>query len=433
MSKREGSGPLHYENSLWHHGNPKLAASGPFEPDANMDFVVVGGGIAGAVLSLRLCQAGARVALLETESPGAGASGRSAGFIVPALSVVRPQSLLDAHGDRGMRLLRAVASSGTEFFALAKEFASDSDAVQRGWFHPTHDEPTLERVAQDCEVWKSLGADVSMESAAATCRLTGVKGYAGALFAPSGGTVNPVRFITAILRSAIARGLRFFPHTRADSLQASNGGWRVETSRGSLRADRVVVCTNARSRRPVPMLRKCVVPLRVCQIATAPLSAKQRAPLLGQGQCLSDTRRNLFTYRFDPQWRLISGGMPLFPVVSGLKLARRIADRLRAHLQLEDIPPPEYIWLGDASVTADRLPAVFELDPGVYALTACNGRGLALSTQLSQSLARALTGGSLSDLSVELTRPQPLGQRRLQTAGARLYSAYGQLRDTLGI
>jgi glycine oxidase len=59
------------------------------------DVTIVGGGVVGSAIALRLAQAGARVSLLERASPGAEASGAAAGLLAPQLESEGPGPFLD--------------------------------------------------------------------------------------------------------------------------------------------------------------------------------------------------------------------------------------------------------------------------------------------------------------------------------------------------
>ncbi|MCB2150283.1 MAG: FAD-binding oxidoreductase, partial [Rhodobacteraceae bacterium] len=50
------------------------------------DVAIVGGGLAGLTTALELARAGTKVALLEAESVGFGASGRNGGLVSPAFA-----------------------------------------------------------------------------------------------------------------------------------------------------------------------------------------------------------------------------------------------------------------------------------------------------------------------------------------------------------
>jgi glycine/D-amino acid oxidase-like deaminating enzyme len=173
------------------------------------------------------------------------------------------------------------------------------------------------------------------------------------------------------------------------------------------------------------------VHLLICQMATQPIDSRIRAHLFGQGSALSDMRHNLFTYRFDRDWRLVTGTMPLLPQHSGASASKRMARRLDRILGLSGVPNVDYAWFGKASVTEDRLPAIFNVADGLYAITACNGRGLALSASTALLLARALLNGTLSHLPVPVRAPKPLAYRRMQSVGGRFYGAIGSVRDLL--
>jgi len=146
---------------------------------------------------------------------------------------------------------------------------------------------------------------------------------------------------------------------------------------------------------------------------------------------MSDTRVILFTYRFDVDWRLISGALPLLPIGSGRRLGCRMAGRLREALRIKSQIDQEFVWFGRASVTDDFLPRACELGPGAYTFAACNGRGLALSALFAHELSKSILSGSRDNLPVPLSSPQPFRNRALARVGARLYPVYGSIADQL--
>ena len=81
---------------------------------------------------------GARVAVLEASVPGSGATGRAGGFVVPTFSAIRPAEVIRRYGERGERLVRAVAGSADVLFDLVRKYGIDCDGGQQGWFHPAH-------------------------------------------------------------------------------------------------------------------------------------------------------------------------------------------------------------------------------------------------------------------------------------------------------
>jgi glycine/D-amino acid oxidase-like deaminating enzyme len=422
-----------FQRSLWHATAGPPPSGDDFEPHRSYDCIVIGAGIAGLVSALTLQKRGARVAVLEAAVPGSGATGRAGGFVVPTFSAIRPTEVIRRYGERGERLVRAVAGSADVLFGLVRKHGIDCDGGQNGWFHPAHSIEALDRIDADAHVWRSLGATIEVLDAIETQERTGVSSYAGSLFVPAGGAVHPVKLLHGLISSARALGLHLFTGARALSVQRSDGGWTVDTARGPIRCGKVLICTNARSPDLCADLEASIVPLHVCQVATRPLDPKQRAHLIRQGQSLSDTQLDLFSYRFDAQWRLISGAMPVLPAGNGQRLGRRIVARIARELGLDVVPQLEYVWFGEASVTADRLPALHEIGPGAHAIIACNGRGLAMSAMLGTAVGNAIAEDRMSDVPLPIAEPEPARRRRLQMIGSRLYPVYGRVRDALRI
>ena len=100
----------------WYDENSKepRITSDPREKLKIYDFVIIGGGLAGLVTSLRLAKGGASVAILEANTIGSGASGRNGGFCSKgwATSHKKIKKLL---GPEIAKKLDDVASEGYEW------------------------------------------------------------------------------------------------------------------------------------------------------------------------------------------------------------------------------------------------------------------------------------------------------------------------------
>ena len=239
---------------------------------------------------------------------------------------------------------------------------------------------------------------------------TAVQGYAGSLFVPSGGAIHPVKLLHGLISSARALGLRLFTGVRA--LSAQRQPRRLDYRDGA-RPDplptKLLVCTNARSPDLFADLEASIVPLHVCQIATRPLQASQRAHCCSRAKACPIRSSTSFPTASTRQWRLISGAMPVLPAWTGQRLGRRIVARIARELGLDFEPQLEHVWFGEASVTADRLPALYELGPGAHAITACNGRGLATSAMLGIALGNAVADDRMADMPLPSRSPSRRG------------------------
>jgi len=418
-----------YERSLWSAAGDAQLRFQESGLESEYDVIVVGGGIAGAVALATLARAGVKSLLLEAYKLGSGATGRGGGFIVPSLPASRPGSVIERLGERGERIIAAVAGSADLVFRLIRELGLDCDAGQNGWFHPTTSSRKLEELAHDAKLWNRFGGQVRLLNGEETRRQAGVDGYVGSLVASSGGTIHPVRFVHALSGAAIQRGADIREHTPVLSMERKDRKWHVRTPRSVIRSDSVLVCTNGQSMNLAPELFGSLVPALICQTASRPIDESLRSHLLGQGACLSDTRANLFTYRFDAQWRLISGAFASFLPGHGARIAHRIASRLQSMLHLPCKIDQEFVWFGKASVSQDFLPRAMEIGPGAYAFSACNGRGLALSSLVAFEMATAIHQNSMQSLSIPLARPAPYQRRAVASLATRLYPMYGRFAD----
>jgi len=194
-----------------------------------------------------------------------------------------------------------------------------------------------------------------------------------------------------------------------------------------------VLATNAYAGRLWPGLAQGFFPLRVFQVATEPLPATMGQDLLPERQAVSDSRRNLFTFRFDRDRRLISGGMHILSPGAATRVQQAIHRRMARELGLPDLPPLAYAWSGMASVMPDYLPRLVDLAPGLVAGFACNGRGIAMSTAMGRELARWAGGADLSESAIPAVRPKAIPYHFLAKLAPNALLPVSMVKDTLDL
>ncbi len=420
----------HAPETLWHavsgRSVPRPAPTGRHA----CDVLVIGGGFTGLSAALHAAEAGQSVIVLEAHRIAWGATGRNAGFVVPNFAKVDPDMVIARLGrERGERLVRFACGAGDLVFDLIARHAIACDAVRQGWIQVAATPQALARTHARAAQWAALGRPAEALDAAMAERLTGMRGGLGGWIDRSGGVLNPVRFARGLADAAEKAGARIFEGARVEAIASAGSDWAASTARSTVAARRVILATNAYSGALVRGLAQSFFPLRVFQIATHPLPPEVRQRLVPLGQGVADTRRNLFTYRFDAENRLITGGMHVVGPGAARRVPRALHARMALRLDLPDLPAIAYAWSGLAAVVPGFLPRIFSVAPGLVAVTACNGRGIALSTGAGAVLADWATGKPIEALAIPSSAIAPIRGHRLLRYAPNALLPVSILRD----
>ena len=208
--------------------------------------MIVGGGIVGMCLAWFLAEEGHDVAVVD--------DGRHAGTIANAGGLhVQLQS-------RFMRLYPEMVPAFEEtlpFYpravrhwqALAQRLGEDIELAVTGGLMVAESREQYEFLEKKCRREQQLGLEVEMLDRAALDRIAPyfADSIVGAELCATEGKVNPLLANQAIRRKALAAGVVHCTETRVSGLARVPNGFAVETSRGAIRAGRVVIAAGAGS------------------------------------------------------------------------------------------------------------------------------------------------------------------------------------------
>jgi glycine/D-amino acid oxidase-like deaminating enzyme len=219
----------------------------------------------------------------------------------------------------------------------------------------------------------------------------------------AGGTLDPGKLVLGLRRAALAAGVRIYEGTGVTRIGLGAGAV-VRTTHGAVRAERVVMATNAWTRE-IGRPGNKIVPLYVTLFETAPLSDAQLAALGGwpNREGIYTAHEILESYRLTAQ-RTIIGGSKAPRYVWGAKpgdhggpdaahqsvVIRGFRDRFPA---LADVPIARF-WGGWIAMTLSFLPSIGPLgrDRRLWHALGYNGHGVAQATAAGDILADGLTG-----------------------------------------
>jgi glycine/D-amino acid oxidase-like deaminating enzyme len=245
----------------------------------------------------------------------------------------------------------------------------------------------------------------------------GSAAFSGALFDPRAGTVQPLAYSRGLAAAALTSGAQIFVGSPAVTVRRAERGWVVHSSNGTVRADWIVVATDAYARGPWDVVRKEQVHLPYFNFATPPLEKSIRESILPQGEGAWDTRQVLSSFRLDAAGRLIFGSVGSLRGI-GARVHEQWALRAARNVfpQLGTVSF-EAGWFGHIGMTADSLPRFHLFAPQVIGFNGYNGRGIAPGTAFGRILADFVVGRvDEAGLPLPVSKPQDVAFRSLKEA-----------------
>lgn len=256
-------------------------------PPAQVDVLIIGGGLSGAKVAYDLSgdvEAGRRSVAIIDSGLEKAASFRNGGLIES-----KPENFLGTYegllNERAkyIRLTRpylveskvqALAQEQTEWIyrwgkanfeqvMKASREGIRSLAMMNGWTRQAMNKKEEQALREEAQEGKKLGLHFEFMEADRFSQEFNVRSEFGAIVSVDSGAYHPGRYVTGLLKRVMERGVELHTHTQATSLQRDpNGGWIVETSHGTIRAQKVVVMTNAWTRELLPELGRHVAPFQ---------------------------------------------------------------------------------------------------------------------------------------------------------------------------
>ncbi|MEE9608350.1 MAG: FAD-binding oxidoreductase [Myxococcota bacterium] len=378
------------------------------------DVAVIGAGYTGLSTALALRAEGLRVAVLEREVAGFGASGRNAGHLTPTIGK-DPPTLLRAFGRERARALVALAEDAVRHVERNIErFAIDCDYVPAGnvlaAVHPRQ-HARLERAA---EASAALGAKVRFLPPEDMRKRGLPAAFTCGVLEECGGTLHPARYLRGLRRAALDAGVALHEQTPVLGLDAGRVA-RLRTPEGEVRAERVVLAANAFTPE-LGWLRSRVTRLSVSLFESAPLSPEQRDAVDWRGREGIYTAHELLeSYRLTARGTVVGGSKRVRYAFGGRAVPDAhpptfalLESTFRERFpELADVAV-ERFWSGPIACTLDFLPVLGRTGKHGNVLYGAgySGHGIALASY---------AGPLLADLALERDGPA-----RALTRGLRL-------------
>jgi glycine/D-amino acid oxidase-like deaminating enzyme len=362
---------------------------------ARSDVVIVGGGYTGLSAALALSAHGVEATVLEANAFGFGASTRNGGGVGGAINVGKSLSgrrLKFAEGEREAILSEASqALAFIENRSLKPGFECDWDLNGRfiGAWTPRHYRAQAASVASLNE-HAAIGASMVPREEQKAQLNTDL--YHGGMYVARSATVNPAKLYKGLLENVLQTKVRLCAETKVEGLRRTDGQWTVNTNRGPVKADQVIVATNGYTGPAIQRLQERIIPVFSNIIVTEELPAGLAEHIFPTGRYVNDSPRIRSYFRLTSDGkRVLFGGRGRFRTGTyeqyAESLYRMMLDRMP---DLRGIKV-SHAWSGRIAFTFDSLPHVGERDGQHFAL-GCNGSGVAMMNYLGDYIGRKVAG-----------------------------------------
>ena len=410
-------------------------ASPPYpglDGDAAFDVCVVGAGIAGCATALELAERGYRVALVETERVGWGASGRSGGQAIFGFGTDIGKIAAQVGPDTARRMWDVSVEALDWVRARVARHAIDCD-LHWGHVHvATKPRQRGELLGMQAELANTYGYHSprflerdALEALVATTR------YCAGLLDPRSGHLHPLNYTLGLAGAAAAAGVQIFENTPVTRIERGDP-LRLVTPRGTLTARHAVLTRGgyvAGLRGPVNWR---VMPVGTYGVATEPLGEARIDALLRENVAVADINFVLDYFRRSADHRLLFGGRVSYSGIDALDTGRATGKRMvRVFPQLAGVRL-DYVWGGYVDITMSRAPDFGRIDGNLYYLQGFSGHGIAMAGMAGQLAAAAIAGqAERFDLFGKLTHLPFPGGRWLRTPALVLAMLWFRLHDLL--
>jgi glycine/D-amino acid oxidase-like deaminating enzyme len=396
--------------------NPRPA----LQHSTEVDVAILGAGYSGlwTAYYLLLQNPGLRVAVVEREIAGFGASGRNGGWCSPKFPVTAAV-LEEQYGREATRgLLLAMYDTVDEVNRVCESEQIDAHFHKGGFLSVARGAHQLPTIRAAHAVYSRLGLDDRnlLLSAEETGERVGATNVYGALHTPESASVHPGRLVRGLAQAVERRGGTIYEQTDVLSFQGGNAP-SLLTRGGELRARQGIVLAGEAYLSQLPTLRRAVMPVYSLIVLTAPLTQHQWSRIGWQNrETISSNRLTVDYLTRTADGRILFGSRGA-PYVFGSKITdeqdQHELTHSRARRALVDWFPPlegiqfTHAWGGPLGMPRDWMPTVaFDQSSRIGTARGYTGFGVATTNLAGRILANLILGKQTG------LETLPLAQRR---------------------
>jgi glycine/D-amino acid oxidase-like deaminating enzyme len=299
--------PEYRDLSLWLQTTPgSLQPRAALSGDTTVGVAIVGAGYTGLWTAYYLHEVdpSLRVAVLEAEIAGFGASGRNGGWCSALYPVDIAKLTHEAGPSAAIAQYLAMQGSVGEVARVCRAEGIDADLALGGTVVLARSAAQLARARSEAAQANEYGLDLDLLDADAARGRLKATSVLGATYTPHCAAIHPGKLVRGLADVVEARGATIYEQCRATAIEPG----AVHTTQGVVRADVVVRATEGYTA-TLPGLRRAVAPVYSLIVATEPLPDDTWTEIgLAERETFSDYRHLIIYGQRTADGRLVFGG-----------------------------------------------------------------------------------------------------------------------------
>jgi glycine/D-amino acid oxidase-like deaminating enzyme len=366
--------------------------------DLRCDVLIIGAGISGALAAEQLTDAGLTVVIVDRRGAVRGSTLASTALLQYEIDAPLSKLAKRIGRDRAERVWRRSKLALDALRERTRWLGIDADCNDKSSLYIEGDVLDAAALRAEAEARRRAGFEVRLLSARTVREEYGIQGRTG-LLGYNNLEANPRRLAVGFLRTALARGARFYAPVEATEVEPHAHGVMVQTDgKAAIRARHVVFATGYELAKGVPHKGHRIA--TTWAIATRP---QPRSLWAGHGFIWEASDPYLYL-RVGPDGRIICGGEDETfsdpekrDALSESKVAAIEAKlaKLLPHVDSR----ADYSWCGNFGTSTTGTPSIGPV-PGMkncYAVLGYGGNGITFSMMAAQILRGHICGDGDAD------------------------------------
>jgi gamma-glutamylputrescine oxidase len=366
-------------------------AFGALKGDITADICIVGAGYTGLSSALHLARRGYKVAILEAETVGFGASGRNGGHVGTGQRMEQQ----DIEKKFGRETAHSLWNMGLEAVDTVRDLILENNIecdLKYGDVHFAHKPGYCEELEEDVEFFENRYNFNDLEYIPRN-RISEVidsDAYYGAQWNKATLHLHPLKYALGLAKAAVDAGVTIYENSRVQSY--SGTPVIVKTGQGQVTASELILACNGYIEDLEPKINGYIMPINNFVLATEPLSPEVAASLIPKDTSMADSRFVINYWKLSGDNRLIFGG--------GENYRRGFPSDIKGFVQkyMLAVYPQlsntqiDYGWGGTLAITLNRLPHFGRINGNIWHLQGYSGHGVPTATFAGKLVAEAISG-----------------------------------------